>query len=227
MSPQAALLLEQDLRIPAEVYDLARFRRWTASAEFPDHGRIDYLDGEVYVEGSPENPYFHGTVKTAISAALQAVVSDTDRGAVFVDRTRVVSLPAGLSVEPDVVVLLWPTVESGRVREVESVRAGESFIELEGSPDLVVEIASDSSARKDRDLLPPLYARAGVPEIWRIDARGGEVAFEAFQLAAGGYSVLQAESDGCVHSPVLKTFFRLVRRASGPLARPAYTLERR
>jgi Uma2 family endonuclease len=33
------------------------------------------------------------------------------------------------------------------------------------APDLIVEIVSDSSTRKDEERLPPLYARAGIHEL--------------------------------------------------------------
>src|SRR5262249_11377553 len=145
MSPQPAVLFEQDLRIPAEVFDLPRFRRWCLSAEFPERGRIDFLEGEVHVDMSPENLYFHGRVKTALATGLSVAVKEPDLGAVFLDRTRVVAPDVGLSVEPDVVVVLWPTLQAGRIREVEAARAEEGFVELEGAPDLIVEIVSNSS----------------------------------------------------------------------------------
>ncbi|HXU44813.1 MAG TPA: Uma2 family endonuclease, partial [Thermoanaerobaculia bacterium] len=68
------------------------------------------------------------------------------RGALFSDRTRVVSPAAGLSVEPDVVVVLWESLRQGRIREIPAAKAeADRFIELEEAPDLIVEIVSDSS----------------------------------------------------------------------------------
>src|SRR5262245_12023841 len=142
MTAPAALLLDEDLVIPAEVYDLERFRRWSQSDQFPERGRIDYLDGQVEVDLSPEDIHRHGTLKTEISSQLYALIQKTRRGIVLIDRSRVVSPAAGLSVEPDVVVVLDATVEAGRVREVPSARGGTGVVELEGAPDLVVEILS-------------------------------------------------------------------------------------
>lgn len=42
---------------------------------------------------------------------------------------------------------------------------------LRGIPDLVVEIVSPSSGRRDRMLKLALYAKAGVPEFWLVDPR--------------------------------------------------------
>jgi hypothetical protein len=45
----------RSVRVPAWVHDLASFRRWAWSDEFPDTGRICFLDGEVWIELSREN----------------------------------------------------------------------------------------------------------------------------------------------------------------------------
>ena len=119
-------------------------------------------------------------------------------------------------VEPDVVVVLWESLNAGRVRNVPSTppRPGR-YVELEGAPDLVVEVVSNSSVGKDRKRLPALYARAGVPELWLVDARGDTPAFEIRSLKAGGYQQVAADGpppDGWTSSPVLGCRFRLQRR---------------
>jgi hypothetical protein len=42
------------VQIPDWVEDLESFRRWAHSDEFPETGRICYLDGEVWVDMSKE-----------------------------------------------------------------------------------------------------------------------------------------------------------------------------
>ena len=226
MTLRAAVILDdEDLRIPAEVYTFDEFRRWSQGDDFPERGRIDYLDGEVEVDLSPEDLYTHGVVKTVVAGELYASVVKTGRGNVFIDRTRIVSPAAQLSVEPDVVVVLWESVESGRVREVPGAGKGEGrFVELEGPPDLVVEIVSDSSVRKDLKQLPGFYARAGVPELWTIDARRESLLFEIRSLGPTGYQVLAADGEGWISSPVLGQHFRL-RRSRERLGRWRYALE--
>lgn len=227
LCPQPAFLIDEGLRIPAEVFDFAGFRRWCQGGDFPGQCRIDLLEGEVYVDRSRENLYFHGRVKTAIAAGLHAAIEEPDLGAVYSDRTRVVSPAVGLSVEPDVIALLWHSIETGAVREVEAVRAEEGFVELEGAPDLIVEILSNSSEKKDLERLPEMYAKAGVRELWLADARGDELAFEIRCLGAGGAYVVQApDMAGYARSQVLGASYRLSRRASGPLNRPVYKLEK-
>jgi len=101
-------------------------------------------------------------VKTALAAELYPRIVKTSLGNVFVDSTRIVSPAAGLSAEPDIVVVLWQSLQEGRVREVPAA-SGEPgrFVELEGASDLIVEIVSDRSVRKDLERLPQLLRRSG------------------------------------------------------------------
>ena len=48
------LLLPEPIQIPAWVADRASFLRWAESDEFPEHGRIDYLQGQIWVDLSQE-----------------------------------------------------------------------------------------------------------------------------------------------------------------------------
>jgi Uma2 family endonuclease len=206
-----------DVHIPAGVHALSEFRRWCQERQFPARGRIDYLQGDVEVDMSPEDLFTHGTPKAAIAARLHAMVVEGARpGTVFIDCTRVVSPAAGLSVEPDVVVVFRESVAAGRVRLVPSSppRAGR-YVELEGAPDLVIEVLSDSSVSKDRTRLPELYARAGVAELWLVDARGETPALEIRTLQpSGAYSRVPPDGDGpdsWTPSPLLACRFRLRR----------------
>jgi Uma2 family endonuclease len=211
---ESLLQLEPSLRIPRGVGTLEGFRRWTSSESFPEHGRIDFLDGELEIDLSGENLFKHGTVKTAIAAVLHEQVAGTGKGAVFVDATRVVSVDASISVEPDVVAVLWETLASGRVRRV-PVASGEpdSFIELEGAPDLVVEVISQSSVAKDRRRLPPLYARAGVSELWLVDARRRDspVELSIHHLVPPSYVLAPVDAEGWCSSRFLGRRCRLLR----------------
>jgi Uma2 family endonuclease len=220
-----AVVLEDGVRIPAVAHSLADFRRWTHSDRFPQEGRIDYLAGDVEVEMSPEDLFTHGAVKSAIAAELHRLIADADRGYLFVDRARVTAPAAGLSVEPDVVALLHETVAAGRARLVPG-KAGKPgrFIEIEGAPDLVVEVVSDASVAKDTARLPPLYAAAGVTELWLVDARGETLDFRVHRLESGGYARLEPDADGWIASPALGRRVRL-RRRPAPLGTWGYRLE--
>ncbi len=220
MSRNPSTEVDERVHVPPGAHTLEGFRLWTWSDSFPERGRIDFLDGELEIDLTPENLFLHGTVKTAVAAGLQEQVAGTGRGAVFVDCTRIVSVEALLSVEPDVVAVLWDSLQSGRVRGVPAARgkpqSPQSYIELEGAPDLVVEVISDSSVRKDRQRLPPLYARAGVPELWLVDARKTgpmPVELAIFNLGPDGYVLAAADAEGWCASRFLGRRCRLRRRA--------------
>lgn len=227
MSRAAAVILEDAVRIPETVHRFELFRRWTRSEEFPERGRIDYLEGDLEVDLSPEDLYTHGVVKTAIAAELHALVVAPGRGNVFIDRTRVTAPETGLSAEPDLVVVTWQCLDSGEIREVPaSGKAPGRFIELEGAPDLVVEIVSDSSVEKDLRRLPRLYARSGISELWLVDARGEELVFRVEVLGEARYQTQRANSEGWTESSFLGRRIRLTRRLNA-YSRWQYGLEHR
>jgi Uma2 family endonuclease len=216
---------EDCFRIPSQARDLAGFRAWAVSRSFPEHGRIDFLAGDLEVDMSPEELHTHGLVKAEIAAALQLLVARRGLGEIYIDRARISSPAASLSVEPDIVVAFWETLDQGRLRKIPGAkRKPGRFIEMEGAPDVVVEIVSDGSVRKDLVGLPPLYAAAGVPELWLVDARKEPVRFRIGNLGAGGYEAMEPDAEGWTASPRLGHRFRLERREIRP-GRWTYRLE--
>lgn len=193
----------ESFRIPARAWDFEGFRRWARSEDFPECGRIDYIGGDLEVDMSPEDLHRHGLVKTTIAAVLFDRIALRALGDVYIDRARVSSPGAGLSTEPDVVVVLWESLDQGRVREIPRKKnRPESYIELKGAADLVVEVISDGSVGKDRTRLPPQYAAAGIPELWLVDVRR-RLRFEVHVLEPAGYRQLAPDADGWLPSPRL------------------------
>jgi Uma2 family endonuclease len=116
-------------------------------------------------------------------------------------------------VEPDVVFLSHHSIESGRVRLVPKTSAEpDRYVELEGPPDLIVEIVSDSSVTKDTRRLPAAYWRAGVEEFWLVDARGETLLFQIHRRGRSAYEAILPDADGFQYSAVFETRFRLTRR---------------
>lgn len=222
---EALVCYEGRLEIPLTLDSLTAFRQWATSARFPSHGRIDYLDGRIEVEMSPEDLFTHGVLKTEIVGVLSRLAKDQDLGYVFTDSTRVSCPAAELSVEPDVVLLTRAALDEGRVRLVPKATDSERFVELEGAPDLVVEIVSDASAKKDTERLPPAYQRAGIRELWVVDARGPELAFLIRHWAPNSYEPAPSDGDGFQFSRVLGCRVRL-RRSRDPRGHWRYDLER-
>ena len=139
-----AILFEDQLEIPA-VQDLAEFRRWAASDDFPEPGRIDFVAGRIEVDMSPEDLHTHGTPKTELVVVLGSRIRELGLGELYTDRARVSCPVADLSAEPDIGFVSNDSLDSGRVRLVPKFGGEQDrYSELEGAPDLIVEIVSDS-----------------------------------------------------------------------------------
>jgi Uma2 family endonuclease len=218
-----ALIFEDELCIPA-ISSLDDFRHWMRSDEFPERGRIDYVAGRMEIDMSPENLFFHGKLKGRICATLVELVEGLEIGHVFVDSTRITCVGADVSAEPDVVVLTDEAIDTGRVKLIPAASGGEdSYIEIEGPPDLIVEIVSDSSVNKDTKRLPVAYFAGGVPEFWLVDARRERLSFQIHDRGETTFHAIAADADGFQRSPLLNKRFRLERRKNSR-GRPAYIL---
>jgi Uma2 family endonuclease len=204
---------EQELIVPAEATaDLAAFRRWALSDECPDSGRIDFIAGNIEIgDMAGEELFAHGTLKGKLYATILARVEKLDLGYVFTDSTRIASPEAGLSAEPDAAVVTYESIEAGRVRLVPKA-GGEAgrYIEVEGPPDLVVEVVSDSTVRKDTKRLPRAYFTAGVKEFWLVDGRK-ELTFVVHGRGRSKFEAVTADGEGLQPSAVLGTSYRLDR----------------
>src|SRR5262249_2854101 len=128
---------------------------------------------------------------------------------------------ADISGKPDGMFLANATLESGRVRLVEGMEVG--FLEVEGSPDMVLEVISPTSVHKDKVTLRQAYGEAGVREYWLVDARQEPLSFDILRHTARGYSATRKQQDW-IKSAVFGKAFRLVVHTT-PLGHPDYTLE--
>ncbi|RIK76285.1 MAG: hypothetical protein DCC67_14130 [Planctomycetota bacterium] len=207
----ATVLLDLEVEIPL-IRDLAEFRRWALSDGFPERGRIDYIAGRIEVDMSPEDFFTHGTLKTEIAAEVKDRVDELDLGHTLIAETRISSMPGDVSAEPDVVVITHEALDTGRARLVPKA-SGEPdrFAEVEGAADLIVEIVSDSSVKKDSQRLPPAYFAAGVREFWLIDARRRDLMFVIHARGDAGFVAAAKDAEGFQRSEVLQTSYLLER----------------
>ena len=203
---------DNTFEMPLGLQTLEDFRRWSHSDQFPNMGRIDYVEGRIEVDMSPEDLFTHGTPKGDIFAVLHGQVRRKRLGHLFVDRTRIASAVAELSAEPDIVFVSRTSLNAGRVRLVPKA-SGEPgrYVELEGAPDLVVEIVSDSSETKDTKRLPVAYFQADVSEFWLVDVRGESIIFRIYRRGESSYEAVVADPDDFHRSEVIGCSFALCR----------------
>jgi Uma2 family endonuclease len=121
----------------------------------PDDGkRHEIIDGEHYVTAAPF--VRHQQIVVRLTIALGGFVQINRLGEFLVAPTDIVLSPYDV-VQPD---LLFISSSRASIVEVKNVQ---------GAPDLVIEIHSDSTRRIDQGVKRAAYERWGVLEYWMLD----------------------------------------------------------
>ena len=187
---------------------VASFRRWArTTGAGPEKVPVGYYRGQVWIDMSKEQLFSHNHLKTELAYIILSLIRPDRAGFYFCNGVLLTNEEAELSCNPDGVLVLAESVAAGRVRWVES--RGEGYVEIEGSPDLVLEVVSDSSVKKDTVTLLEAYFQAGIPEYWIADARGGQPSLRIFHRGPASYLESAVEAASWVHSAVLGVSFRL------------------
>src|SRR4051794_8862343 len=98
----ASFVIEGEIvRVPAWVSGLESFRRWTNADEFPETGRISFIQGEVWVDLSREDLFTHCEVRSAITQAIYPLVKAGQLGHYFTRGAYLTNSTADLSHSPD------------------------------------------------------------------------------------------------------------------------------
>ncbi len=197
--------------VPPEVHRLDEFRRWARREDFPRNVRVFFNQGALWFDMSNEEIQTHNKVKVAIARVISGLIEDADLGEFYGDGVLVTNEEAGVSNNPDALFVRWESFDANRVRLVAREGQPEQFVEVEGTPDWVLEIVSRSSVQKDTRELLQAYHRAGIPEYWLIDARGEEIDFRIFQHRRSRY-VRTSQNEGWQWSNVFQRWARLDRR---------------
>ncbi|AEN73521.1 protein of unknown function DUF820 [Rhodothermus marinus SG0.5JP17-172] len=156
-------------------FTVEEFHRMGEAGIFGEDDRLELIEGEL-VRMSPV-----GSRHAACVARLMRLfVPLQERAIVWVQNP--LRLGEQTEVYPDVSLLRW------RVDYYASGHPGPEAVLL------VVEV-SETSLAYDREVKVPLYARAGVPEVWVVDVEGrvlwvhrmpeGEAYREVWRLEAG------------------------------------------
>ena len=121
----------------------------------PGDERYELLDGDLIMVPAPNLK--HQTVQLQLARRLAGFVQEQKSGKMFIAPCDVVLSDTNV-VQPD---LLFISQERGHL-----LSGGEN---VQGAPDLVIEILSPSTADKDRGVKHELYGRHGVTEYWLVD----------------------------------------------------------
>jgi Uma2 family endonuclease len=200
------------LVVPPEAMTMEGFREWATRDDFPERVRVTYLQGEILLDVSNEEPNAHVAVKTETTRVLGPLVKRERLGRFYGDGVLLTNVGAEVSNNPDSLFLSKDTLESARARLVPKKGAEHLYRELEGNPDWVLEVISDSSVTKDKTRLREAYHRAGIPEYWLIDGRDDEkLSFQILLRRKNGYVASPTDRDGWQRSKVFNRSFRLER----------------
>ena len=158
--------------------------------QFPEDGkRHELIDGEHVVTPSPNAK--HQTIVVNLTALIGSYLRTTRGGRLFVAPFDVVFSDFDV-VEPDLVYI-------SRARQADVLTAAH----VRGAPDLVVEIGSPSTRKRDETIKRRLYERFGVEEYWVVDPELDEIkvyrrADDRFERVA----LLSAEQGDVLTSPL-------------------------
>ncbi len=153
--------------------------------ELPEGEPVELIQGRLIVSPSPNS--FHQTILMCLSKMFWDLASQSG-GRAFIAPMDVV-LNEDSIVQPDLVYITQE--HRGIVKQ-----------RIEGSPDLLIEILSESNARLDRVDKLNLYAEFGVAEYWIVDPK--ERHFDFFVSNTKKEFVIQAQRDDRYQSPKLK-----------------------
>ncbi len=157
---------------------------------FPDDGRRhELIDGEHYVTPSPMTK--HQKISGNLFLSLAIHTHKTESGQVFAAPMDVVFSDLDV-VQPD---LLFISITRASIITEKNIQ---------GAPDLLVEILSDSTRKTDEIIKRKLYERFQVPEYWIIDPELETV--KIYRFSDHGYSraaELSAEANETLRTPLL------------------------
>jgi Uma2 family endonuclease len=199
----------QKVDMPAWVKDYESFRRWMHSAAFPVEGTICFINGKVWVDLSMEEFYSHNAVRTEVGRVLANLMKETQFGKFVSEGMRYGHRETELSTEPDGILFSHDALRDGRVRLVGGEKG--MHTELVGSPEIVIELVSESSEVKDTEWSMSAYFDAGIAEYWLIDARDeDDIQFDIHKRGKKEFTPVR-KSGGWTKSPVLGKSFRLTQ----------------
>ena len=157
----------------------------------PEERRYELLDGELLMVPAPGER--HQSVAALLGWKLVQFVTENGLGRVYPAPFDVVLSDTDV-VQPD---LLF--VSNARAHLLTTAN-------VQGAPDIVVEILSPSTAERDRTFKRTLYARHGVNEYWLVDTVGENVTVLLLDNR-GEYQVAGTHGSGeTLRSPTLPGF---------------------
>lgn len=178
-------------RESAAQYKAKKVHTYQDYLELPDdRNRYEIIEGELIMSPSPTT--IHQKVSLNIEVAIQSHLEKNAQGELF-HAPCDVKLSETNVVQPDIFFIS---------NENKKIIADDN---IQGAPDLIIEILSPSSAYYDLVEKKELYEKFGVKEYWIVDPKKHWA--EIYVLKKGKYVLHQrAEKSASLRSTVLKGF---------------------
>ncbi len=166
--------------------------QWTYEdyLRLPDDGRrYEIIEGVLYVANAPDFAHQHTVLQ--ISRQMANFVVEHRLGHVLVAPFEVHLSETTRPVQPDIIFIKTENLPTTNIQF------------FEGVPDVVIEVLSPSSIRKDRSIKFTAYEQAGVSEYWIVNPHFHTV--EVYTLSGGEYALLgEFMEDDVITSVVLE-----------------------
>jgi Uma2 family endonuclease len=149
--------------------------------QLPDDKRYELVEGDLLLVPAPN--LRHQRILRELEVALCIYLRSHPLGEIFFSPCDVVLSEINV-VQPDLIF-----VSTERMTILTEAN-------IQGSPDLVVEILSPSTQQRDRGIKQNLYARYGVREYWIVNPENKTV--EVFSWTETGYHIEAVVQEGCM-----------------------------
>lgn len=157
----------------------------------PEGTLAELVNNQLVMEPAPD--FHHQDVVTEIATQLRNLTAAKSLGKVVVSPVDVY-FDNGNVFQPDIIFIAADRLPS-------LVRRGRVC----GAPDLVIEVLSPGTQKKDKRKKKPVYEKYGVKEYWLVDPETKQAT--GYSLRNDAFVELPSQS-GVIASPLLNTSIR-------------------
>jgi len=155
--------------------------------QLPEDKRYEIIDGDLFMVPSPNEA--HQRILLTLSTTLLNYVKKNKLGYIYCAPFDVLFSEEDIA-QPDIIFV---TNENRKIITKDNIK---------GAPDLLVEILSPSTSKRDMGIKKKLYARHGVREYWIIDPEREMV--DVFSLKGREFESKRYGVQDCLSSSVIK-----------------------
>ncbi len=190
--PDAYLIMQE---IQAALNE-ERKKRETFYNDITEQEKVEFINGEIVLHSPVRKS--HNEATGLLFSLMSVYVQRNKLG--FVGVEKIMTALTRNDYEPDVCFFSRAKADTFTAKQT-----------LFPAPDLVIEVLSDGTAKRDRGIKFDDYQAHGVAEYWLVDA--DEQFIEQYHLVDGQYQLILKAGEGTIRSFVLPGFAIPIRSA--------------